>query len=322
MRLGVAAAFALLAVAPVHAQGAPRASREHARDPEGVVGGAGVVGAASLDVATQRFLARARAGTKRYESQDAEIADGYKLVGVEFPAMGEHWVHLGDVLEDSLIAERPSVLIYVTVQGKPHLAGVAYTDLLHPGEPRPAFPAAGMWHEHNGSVADESFPLTHEAMQMASSGGGDGDALRLAVLHAWLWTPNPAGVFATENWSLPLLRLGMTAAPGVSRDALNALALALDDDGYFLLTLRTGLRLTAAEEDVASGVIAGQRARAEREAGTVQADGRLTAAATVALGRVWADTWVSLGRSLPSRTAQLRALRLQLAGAPSSGRHP
>ena len=104
---GTLLACALLAGAPLHAQGSD---------------------------AAERFVAAARAGTTRYRSRDAAIADGYKRVGVEFPAMGEHWVSLARIMEDTVVAERPSVLIYVTVNGSPRLAGVAYTDLLEPGE--------------------------------------------------------------------------------------------------------------------------------------------------------------------------------------------
>ena len=278
-----------------------------------VAGTAGAQASANGEAAaTQRFLTRARAGTNRYRSQEAAIADGYKRVGVEFPAMGEHWVHLGDVLEDTLTPERPSILIYVNVDGQPRLAGVAYTDLLHAGDARPRFPAPGMWHEHNGTVADESFPLAHEATSLVAD---DGDAeMRLAVLHAWIWTPNPAGVFVTDNWSLPLLRLGIGAAPSTPRDALHALALAADEEGYLLLTLRTGLHLSAREEAAASAVLAAQRSRATREASAVKVAGRLTSQTTVRLVSVWSDTWTALERALPGRAAQLRALRMQLAG--------
>lgn len=259
-------------------------------------------GAASprgVDAATARFLARARAATARYKSQDEAIADGYKRVGVEFPAMGEHWVHLGHVLEDSLLAERPAILIYVNIGGVPSLAGVGYADLLTPGEPLPAFPAAGMWHEHNGSVDEESFPLTHHA---TPDGRGAGRVEpRLAVLHAWIWRENPAGVFVTDNWSLPFARLGVAPRP-LPRTALNALALASDEEGYYLLTLRTALSLSARDEATAAAVLASQRRAA-----------RLIPPADIAgLEAQWSRLWSELERALPRHGAALRALRAQL----------
>src|SRR5688500_11371632 len=131
-------------------------------------------------VDTAKFLARARAGTSRYRDQDVAVADGYKPVGVEFPAMGTHWVHLGHILEDSLIAERPSVLIYVNVGGMAQLGGVAYTDLRTANEPPPSALSPGGWHEHNGTVAEESFPLAHDGSDH-STGMLDDPEMRLAV---------------------------------------------------------------------------------------------------------------------------------------------
>ena len=262
---------------------------------------------------TEQFIARARTGTARYRSQDAAITDGYKPVGVEFPAMGQHWVHLGRVLEDSLIPERPSVLIYATIGGEPRLAGVAYTDLLDEGDAPPSFLAPGGWHEHNGSVADESLPFAHESARRPSAAGSAAESeMRLAVLHAWLWTTNPASVFVTDNWALPSLRLGVPVAASVPRDALQALALADDEDGYLLLTLRTALGLTTAEEAAASNVLSAAKSRAEHEQAAARKARRLTPETTARLVSLWASTWSELERALPRRVAPLRALRRQL----------
>ena len=265
------------------------------------------------DRSIDRFLSKARKGTSRYHDQDAAVADGYKPVGVEFPAMGTHWVNLAHVLADSLVAERPSVLIYVDVAGKPRLAGVAYTDLFTAGEAPPGFPAPGGWHEHNGSVAEESFPLAHDVTHSSLSRSSASDPeVRLAVLHAWLWSPNPAGVFVTDNWALPALRLGFHAPTSTPRAALRALALATDDDGYMLLTLRTGLGLSMADETVAASVLEEQRAAARRDIASMQAGDTLTAEISARLVARWSATWTSLERALPQRAARIRALRHKL----------
>ena len=111
--------------------------------------------------ANTAFIAAARAGAARYRSRDAAIADGFRPVGVEFPAMGEHWVNLARVMADTLDPAMPPVLIYVMVNGKPQLGGVAFTDLLSRGESVGRVPGARFWHEHNGSITEESFPLQH-----------------------------------------------------------------------------------------------------------------------------------------------------------------
>src|SRR5918999_3495199 len=170
--------------------------------------GCAQVPAATHGSASTRLVAAAREGTRRYQLQDAAIADGFRRVGVDFPAMGEHWVNLQRVMADSFAPGHPAVLIYVRVNGVPSLAGVAYTALLERGESPPTFaPARGSWHEHNGTIAEESFPIGHHATERRER---DDDApLRLSILHAWVWVQNPAGLFATDNWSLPYVRLGV-----------------------------------------------------------------------------------------------------------------
>ncbi len=258
-----------------------------------------------------RFIAEAREGTRRYHSQDAAIVDGFKRVGVEFPAMGEHWVSFERVMEDTLIARRPSVLIYANAGGTPTLAGVAYTALLDRGELPPDFPAArDYWHEHNGSVADESFPIAHHATGKTT--GGDEQPLRLSVLHAWIWTPNPAGVFVTDNWRIPFLRLGLPAPRVPNRDAVRALGLGMDEEEYYHLMLRTAANLTSAEEVIAARVLAAFRAQAVAEITSLRRKRRLTAEDSERLVMVWSALWSALERTLPARASQIRELRKRL----------
>ncbi len=108
-----------------------------------------------------RFIADARVGTRRYVDQQHAIDDGFTRVGVEFPAMGEHWVSLARVMENAFDAKRPSILIYSNTAGGPRLAGVAYSRLLRGREEPPPFPFAGAWHEHSGTVTEGSLPLSH-----------------------------------------------------------------------------------------------------------------------------------------------------------------
>ena len=78
------------------------------------------------------------------------------------------------------------------------LVGVAYAVPLGPGEVPPDAPvSASGWHTHQGTLDDEGLNGRHAGMDM-----GRGD--RVAVLHAWVWLPNPAGTFEAQNWLLPL----------------------------------------------------------------------------------------------------------------------
>lgn len=150
------------------------------------------------------FLTRARRASERYRRIEVAIADGYRRVGMDFPTLGEHWAHIATAATGGLDPERPPVLIYVRAGGVPVLAGLAYTALLQPGQPYPSWPAGSdVWHEHNGSIEEESAPLSH-ALMVPSRG-----RVRVAVMHAWVWVENPHGVWMSDNPALPFQRLGL-----------------------------------------------------------------------------------------------------------------
>jgi hypothetical protein len=266
------------------------------------------------DAAT--FVAEARDANRRYESQREAINDGFTRVGVEFPAMGEHWVSFARVMEDSLAANRPSVLIYTNVTGQPRLAGVAYTKLLTGGDKPPEFPFEGAWHEHSGAVNEESLPLGHGAHGQAQNGVGPskvegpafGSSPRLFILHAWLFTPNPDGIFATDNWSLPLTRLGLPNA-STERDVIRAIALAQDGDEYHRMVLRTTLKLSDHDDSAVAQVIDTQRLRAEKELMAIRGSRQFAGETESRLSNTWNAMWLELERALPTRIAELHHLR-------------
>lgn len=256
--------------------------------------------------ATARMLFAAREGTARYRSIDSAIADGFKRVGVEFPAMGEHWVNLARVLENRFDPARPAVLTYITQSGRRRLAGVAYTSLLAEGErpPTSAAPQA-YWHEHNGSVAEESLPLHHAAGMATDAGPG---APRLSILHAWAWLSNPAGPFVTDNWALPLVRLGIDASHRrLSPDEIRGVSLANDDAGYYEQTIETSLAPSDVEVKLIQRIVARHRAEARAQA---EKDPMLRDASGVAAA--WTSLWNDLEKSLPRGGAALRSLRARL----------
>ena len=85
-----------------------------------------------------RFVECARAATGKYRDESAAILDGYRRIGRDFPAMGEHWIRIGLVFDGKFDPARPEVLNYVTVAGKPRLIGVAYAVPLLPGREPPS----------------------------------------------------------------------------------------------------------------------------------------------------------------------------------------
>lgn len=206
------------------------------------------------------FVVRVRESTARYRDQREALKDGYRRIGPDFPSMGEHWLNRAIVMRGVVDPLRPPILEYITVDGRPVLAGVAYAQLAYGNAPASAVPApSSAWHYHAGSVDEESFIASHAA-------GGATDLTqgpRIAVLHAWLWADNPAGLFATDNWMLPWLRLGATPpAEGARPDSVTLMAaLAAGGEHYFTTLLRLQNELDAAGSEQVAGILTTYAAR-------------------------------------------------------------
>jgi hypothetical protein len=261
-----------------------------------------------------RFLADAREGTARYDSLQQAIDDGFTRVGAEFPAMGEHWVSFARVMEDTLDARRPSVLIYVNTVDGPRLAGVAYSRLIGPDAKPPVFPFPGAWHEHNGAVSEESLPSGHapHTHQGAIVAPNPADSPRFFILHAWLPTANPDGPFATDNWTLPLVRLGLDPRTPLSHDAIRALALGVDTQDYHRGVLAAALSLGGGDDSVVAGRVRARRAEIDSVIRTVRGSRAVSSRQAALLGATWDSLWLDLSRVLPARAAELTRLRARM----------
>jgi hypothetical protein len=204
----------------------------------------------------EEFIVSVRAATARYRDQAAAIADGYRRIGPDFPSMGEHWLSIPIVVRGEVDPLHPPILEYVTVNGEPVLAGVAYTHLVRGGPPLTLLPAPpGAWHFHEGTVDEESFILSHANPSAAVP--ADSGHPRIGVLHAWLWLENPAGLFATDNWALPWHRLGIPPPKWVGAFSPAGLAAALASGGvaYFVTLLRLRHHLTIEQSNKIAEVL-------------------------------------------------------------------
>lgn len=261
------------------------------------------------------FIQAARNGTSRFQDQQRAIDEGFTRVGVEFPAMGEHWVSFARILENVFAPEQPSVLIYVNTTRGPQLAGVAYSSLVSGQTAPPTFPFAGAWHEHNGAVNEESLPIGHTAHASSSRAINESE-LRLYVLHAWLWAPNPNGTFATDNWTLPLRRLQgantPTIVPSLPRDAIMTIALADDDADYYRLVISVTLALLDDEIARVSKVLDDYRTRAKLQVKEINKGGQPSPAQIDRMATLWNSLWRSLEVTVPKRASALRQLRAQM----------
>lgn len=142
--------------------------------------------------ASQSGLAPARQGTAKFHKVSHAEAAGYvstlDLLGCfENPGvggMGLHYLQPG-LLDGSVDAKTPEALVYeMTEDGRLKLAGVEYIVPL------------GAWDgEDPPELFGEHFHVNA--------------ALGLWVLHAWIWTPNPTGMFQDWNPSVALCPEGV-----------------------------------------------------------------------------------------------------------------
>ena len=248
------------------------ANAEHARQCDAPVG--------SMNETT--FVECARAGTERYRDRTVAIVDGYRPIGRDFPSMGEHWIRISLLFDGRFEPSRPEVLNYVVVNGTPELAGVGYAVPLLPGETVPDGPAGPhAWHDHSRTIHEETvLPHHHRS-------GQDGGGARLAMLHAWVWTANPDGMFAADNWAIPLRRSGLTAPSSVPRAAAKAVALATGGRDYFERAVDAA---GAAERRVAKNAMDDAQRKAQYVVASVgRAD--ISDADLARLALIWNDMW-------------------------------
>jgi len=253
------------------------------------------------DSAQAAFVRSARAATARYHDQAAAIADGYRAVGPESPAMGRHWVQPSLVVEGRVEAGRPQVLEYATIAGRAELVGVAFAVPLERGESPPAGPVTGaVWHSHPGDVTGETHRLEHMDGMAA-----DTAAARVAVLHAWVWLDNPAGVFEPDNWSLPFARLGLARPAAAPAGSAKTLSLLAGGDTYYFTVICVALRPDAGDSAAIRRALTGVRDSVAQWVSRRQPGAAVTDADAATLA-AW---WEGLRRALTMAIGRARARR-------------
>ena len=137
-------------------------------------------GEEGLSPATRRELARARMATARYHNITRAIADGYVDIDVFIPNMGFHYLKPA-VLDETFDIERPELLVYANLNNENRLRLVAV----------------------EYAVPTSLTATAPEGFTGDSDHWHRNDEFSLWTLHAWVWYPNPDGVFAELNFRVP-----------------------------------------------------------------------------------------------------------------------
>src|SRR5688572_24670144 len=164
----------------------------------------------------QLELDAVRAATSRFADHAVAKAEGYRLFGRDGALTGEHW-YRPDLVKGQFDPAHPSTLQYALVNGRRVLVGVAYTVYQRPGEAVPeGFTGSGdHWHVHDVEALARELTrdrpllgwIVDRRADRGKLGAGDGRT-QLSMVHAWVWSENPQGVFASDNLALPYLRAG------------------------------------------------------------------------------------------------------------------
>jgi hypothetical protein len=243
---------------------------------------------------TAEFVRLARAATERYRDREAAAADGYRLIGEDFPGMGEHWIQTDRVFDGVYEPTQPEVLTYVTIAGTPRLLGIAYALPLLEGEQPPDEPAGrDAWHAHTGSLDDETLAPHHHHSSHAESGA------RLAMVHAWVWLDNPEGTFAADNWSIPFLRLGLEPPREPAAAAGKALSLLSGGGEYVARVVASSAQGNSPDAAALHSAITAAGREAARVLAERQGD-RLPPRGLERLASAWREMWRQIEALLPA----------------------
>ncbi len=240
---------------------------------------------------TAALLASVRRAAARFaDSEEARLA-GYRPLGPDFPGMGDHWIHGFRMVRGGEDPAHPPVLTYLRTPEGYRFTGVAFVRILLPGEDTPRWPYPGAWHDHSGSVDEETLALNPHAGPHAGT-----DEPRLAMLHAWVGLENPDGVFAQDNWAVPFVRLGLPVPSNPSPAMGKALFLASGGDAYYLGLIDALVELPEERRRAVGEVLAAAAAEVEAWMEGYAEDG--VGAGPAWLEGHWSALWEGIRRSV------------------------
>ena len=114
---------------------------------------------------------KVKAVTAKYHDVNQALKDGYVKASPYVPQMGYHYVK-GSLVDEVVDPLAPEALLYIPTKHGLKLVGVEYLST------------------ENQSLFGVNFDPPHDGLPY--------------TLHAWIWTPNPDGMFTAFNPKIPV----------------------------------------------------------------------------------------------------------------------
>ncbi|MFN1836301.1 hypothetical protein AB2B38_013655 [Balneola sp. MJW-20] len=222
---------------------------------------------------------------------------GYISFGPDMPNMGEHFVLPERAVSRELDFSKPSVLCYLKIGGKHVLTGVAYTYPVVQGETPPDLPFDEMsWHYHSGNLQMEAYGITNHP----ESDNHDPE-VRLAMLHAWIWSYNPDGVFTGDHWGLSFERSGLLPPPKIDPDASRALFMTHQGIQYYSRFMKLAIEPDPETYKELQSTLKTHTIKVEDLVSTLRKKQQISSKDQEVLKQIWLDMWADIQKQVTEK---------------------
>ena len=207
-----------------------------------------------------------RQATEKYTDIGQAFADGYVQSTEEVPNMGAHFVQPWRMLDGKFDPERPEILLYTSdEQDNWTLVGTSFVlplNVVGPDHPEAFTGPLDNWHVHYELCTGSDFNSRSSTEEECREDGGTWVPVYGWMIHAWVWTDNPLGVFNMWNPNVEPV-----APASAVREAVNVggeFSVPIENFAYGEATVSVGESLTWTNVDgVGHTVTAGSRGRSE-----------------------------------------------------------
>ncbi len=209
-----------------------------------------------------------REATEKYTDIEEAFADGYVQSTEEVPNMGAHFVQPWRMLDGKFDPGRPEILLYTSdEEGDWTLVGTSFVlplNVVGPDHPEAFTGQLDNWHVHYELCTGSDFNSRSSTEQECREDGGTWVPVYGWMIHAWVWTDNPLGVF--NMWNPNVEPVAPASAVREAVQVGGEFTVPIENFDYGDATVKAGERLTWTNVDgVGHTVTAGSRGRSTGE---------------------------------------------------------